>query len=70
MGKIRDKFHSYLEKYRCAIVAERDFGPHHPTTVSYYEIANAAKLQLQSDLDEAERYIDELISSQEVKDES
>lgn len=68
MGKIRDRFHSYLEKYRCAVVAERDFGPHHETTISYYKMANEAKLKLQSDLDEAERYIDELISREEVKE--
>jgi hypothetical protein len=57
--KLRDKFHSYLEKYRCAIQAERDFGPYHETTKSYYAIANQSKLELQELLVAAEKYVEE-----------
>ena len=57
MTTLRTKFHSYLEKYRVAVQHERDFGPQNEDTIRYYAIANQAKLKLQDDLDEAEKYI-------------
>lgn len=54
---LREKFHSYLEKYRVAVQHERDFGPQDPNTINYYKIANQAKLRLQQDLDDAEELV-------------
>lgn len=51
---LSDRFHSYLERYRCAITYERDLGPEHPETIKSYEIANEYKIQFQKDLKELE----------------
>ena len=58
---IRDKFHSYIEKYRTAIVAEKELGRDHDTTIEYFKIAQSSKAELVHDLDEAEKFVDELI---------
>lgn len=56
---LSDKFHSYLERYRCAIVYERDLGSDHPETIKSYEISNEMKLELQTMLKEADERLAE-----------
>lgn len=56
---LTSKFHSYLERYRCAVTAERDLGPHHPETIKSYEVANEYKVEFQNILKEVERRLED-----------
>ena len=56
---LRDKFHIYLEKLRCAVEAEHLFGPQDPKTADYYKLANTAKLEFVQILSEVEEFIEE-----------
>lgn len=60
MSTLRNKFHLYLDKYKVAVMAERDLGPDHEDTKNYFLIANQSKKSLQNDLKKAEEYLESL----------
>jgi|13_taG_2_1085334.scaffolds.fasta_scaffold00005_175 hypothetical protein len=62
MSTLRNKFHTYLEKYKTAIQSEIELGPDHEDTKNYFLIANQTKRSLQTDLQKAEEYLESLVT--------
>lgn len=62
MSTLRNKFHTYLQKYKTAIQAEIELGPDHEDTKNYFLIANQTKKSLQTDLKKAEDYLESLVT--------